>query len=268
MSKDLKSVNAVLDKITNYNGIVDSLHSIFNEEINEIINALLFKNSVTSFDSMSENDKLLNRMFYLIGVSYYGWFENPSNPVNSYNKINIYDNNPNMMLSYEVIKRIMENDYKQCYGACYKTGHFNIIMYINLVIKILEDKVHKINEYIIKLEKLPEEHKDERLYSIINENTESDLNTFNRTLNTLIEFRYEIILDLICKLGIDEAKKNKLITLLSKANELRLTEEDKKILSTILSFEQISNIIDNMNLYQCVEIKSKQLQKSMSLKNT
>ena len=234
----------VVNKIENYNCVLNELHDFYGEDISEIVKSLLYKYCITSYDSASEKNKILNRVGFFLNFEFYGFFD----------KFNLDKDKlttglkPVKYISLQDIDMVIRNDYTTEYGRCYKHNFLNIIEYLHLIIMVIKRYVDRINKSL-------DTNSDN---SILTGYNQFDLKQFNTLLVKVQSFRDEVILNVINALNINSDTKESIIRLIKEANNYRLTEEDIAILYKYIPLEDneddiVNEIVNNIYSYKQVD---------------
>ena len=233
-----------INKIESYHYVLNELHDFYGEDISEIVKALLYKYCITSYDSASEKNKILNRVGFFLNFEFYGFFD-------EYNldKDKIKTGlEPVKYISLQDIDMIIRNDYPTEYGRCYKHNFLNIIEYLHLIIMVIKRYVDRINKSL-------DTNSDNQILTGYNQ---FDLKQFNTLLVKVQSFRDEVILNVINALNINSDTKESIIRLIKEANNYRLTEEDIDILHKYIQSDDnndpVNEIVNNIYSYKQVDI--------------
>ena len=141
----IDELKIILDKIEGYNKGI--------EELNKLIKVQ------NLFGNFANPDKITKSIDSLIHLDYYGWFEDKPNIYNSEDILKRYDaelsnesKEYRKILNFRTIKEIIKKDHLDKYSKCYKDNSFDNILYIDLLIDILREKIDYIIDYINDLQ--------------------------------------------------------------------------------------------------------------------
>lgn len=250
MNNKLKEIS---EKISNYDSSITKLHNTPMEGIEEKISILLFNNDIKIDERYSYNDNVINRMSWLVRISYNGWFDSLKPLKKLYNFIDLNGKNAQdfSMKSYTLFGNIVpkiQNDYQKEYSACYRGGNFNVFEYLQLIIKVLEHEVDNINRFLQKVYN-ENELLEERDKTLILTHTIADLNEFIRVINLLQKFRIALVNENIEKLDLD----NEVAELIKSVTENIITIEDKQLLYNVLDKEVVDQLAKKIFSYELLQ---------------
>jgi hypothetical protein len=232
---------SVVNKIENYNNTLEQLRSMYGEDINEIIKALLYKYCIMSYDRASEKNRILNRVGFFLNFEYYGLFDEFN-----LDKDNIKTGlKPVKYISLQDIERRIKVDYPTEYGRCYKHNFLNIIEYLHLILIVIKKYKDRINNALV----IDSDNE------VLEEYHQFDYVQFNNLFEKIQGYRDEIVLEVIMALSIDVKSKRHIVELIKSANGYRLTEEDRLTLCKYIGDEDANEIVDTMYAYQQVDTK-------------
>lgn len=261
MQNIIKQMEDISFKIDNYNKTINKIKNILGDDYKNYINYLL------TYGVYYEKEKtsIFDKMVISVATHYNGWFD-------TYNLSDSFKyNSKKQIFTYSELRRILINDYITEYGSCYSTGILNEEQLLDLIIKIIENKIINIHRFSLDIydsihngfspndnlnNLLNRQNENDRLCTVLKllqDNTE-DLNNFQNVLFKLFllkgNYQNNNIQDRI--INLKEEDKSKLDILISVLKVYTITPEQIDFMEHIFNPIIVNDIKNSLNNFELI----------------
>lgn len=261
MQNIIKQMEDISFKIDNYNKTINKIKNILGDDYKDYINYLL------TYGVYYEKEKtsIFDKMVISVATYYNGWFD-------TYNLSDSFKyNSKKQIFTYSELRRILINDYITEYGSCYSTGILNEEQLLDLIIKIIENKIINIHRFSLDIydsihngfspndnlnNLLNRQNENDRLCTVLKllqDNTE-DLNNFQNVLFKLFllkgNYQNNNIQDRI--INLKEEDKSKLDILISVLKVYTITPEQIDFMEHIFNPIIVNDIKNSLNNFELI----------------
>lgn len=263
MQNIIKQMEDISFKIDNYNKTINKIKNILGDDYKDYINYLL----IYGVYYEKEKTSIFDKMVISVATYYNGWFD-------TYNLSDSFKyNSKKQIFTYSELRRILINDYITEYGSCYSTGILNEEQLLDLIIKIIENKIINIHRFSLDIydsihngfspndnlnNLLNRQNENDRLCTVLKllqDNTE-DLNNFQNVLFKLFllkgNYQNNNIQDRI--INLKEEDKSKLDILISVLKVYTITPEQIDFMEHIFNPIIVNDIKNSLNNFELINI--------------